>query len=226
MTIGTLFDRAAQRYDQARRQLVPCFDDLYATALRLLPTDRQQPLRILDIGAGTGLLSAFIAEIYPAAQLTLIDIAPDMLGKATERLRPYAERVQILQLDMTQIDTLPMFDQIVSALAIHHLDDQQKQQLFHMIAARLVPGGRFINVEQILGPTPAIEEVYAQIWLEAVGARGVSDEDLAAAIERMRQDQTVPLGTQLRWLEDAGFANVNCWYQWYRFAVYSGDRLA
>jgi hypothetical protein len=28
MTAGQLFDRAAQRYDQARRQLVPCFDEL------------------------------------------------------------------------------------------------------------------------------------------------------------------------------------------------------
>lgn len=29
MTVAELFDRAAQRYDQAQRQLVPCFDELW-----------------------------------------------------------------------------------------------------------------------------------------------------------------------------------------------------
>lgn len=225
MTVAELFDRAARRYDQARRQLVPCFDDLYTTALALLPADREQsPLRVLDLGAGTGLLAALIAERYPQAQIKLIDIAPDMLEKARERMQPYGERIQIEQLDMIELDRLASFDAIVSALAIHHLPDPQKRQLFHTILLHLAPGGRFVNIEQILGPTALVEQAYDREWLRAARAKGVHEGDLAAAIERMRQDRTVPLATQLGWLEDAGFINVNCWYQWYRFAVYSGDK--
>lgn len=224
MTVAALFDQAAQQYDGTRRQLLPCFDDLYGTALRLLPGDLNQPLRILDIGAGTGLFSALIAARYPHAHLTLIDLAADMLAKATERLAPYGERIHIQQLDMTEIRRLGSFDLIVSALAIHHLKDADKQQLFRDIAAMLPAGGRFIHVEQILGPTPAIEQQYQQIWLETVRAAGIGEQDLAAAQERMRHDQTVPLAIQLGWLEDAGFQHVNCWYQWYRFVVYSGDK--
>lgn len=224
MTVAALFDLGAQQYDRTRRQLLPCFDDLYGTALRLLPTDLDQPLRILDIGAGTGLFSALIAARYPHAELTLVDLAADMLAKAAERLQPYAERIAIQQLDMIEVRRLGRFDLIVSALAIHHLPDADKQRLFGDIAAMLPAGGRFVHVEQILGPTPAIEQQYQEIWLERVRAAGVDEAVLAAAQERMRYDQTVPLARQLDWLAEAGFQQVNCWYQWYRFVVYSGDK--
>jgi tRNA (cmo5U34)-methyltransferase len=225
MTVAELFDRAAQRYDQSRRLLVPCFDELYGPALQLLPPDHDRPLRVLDLGAGTGLLSAFIAETYPQAHVTLIDLAADMLAKAAERLRPHADRIDIRVMDMAQLPDLGTFDVVVSALAIHHLDDPAKQRLFAGVYRALVVGGRFINIEQILGPTPSIEQVYEQVWLTTVRARGVGADDLSAAIERMRQDRAAPLYSQLRWLELAGFQEVNCWYQWYRFAVYSGDKL-
>jgi tRNA (cmo5U34)-methyltransferase len=225
MTVAELFDRAAQRYDQSRRLLVPCFDELYETALQLLPPDRGRPLRVLDLGAGTGLLSAFIAETYPHAHVTLVDLAADMLARAAERLRPYADRIDILVTDMVQLPDLGAFDVVVSALAIHHLDDTAKRRLFADLHRVLVAGGRFVNIEQILGPTPAIEQIYDQVWLQTVRAKGVAADDLSAAIERMRQDRAAPLQAQLRWLEQAGFQEVNCWYQWYRFAVYSGDKM-
>jgi tRNA (cmo5U34)-methyltransferase len=226
MTVAELFDRSAQRYDQTRRQLLPCFDDLYGAALRLLPDDRALPLRVLDIGAGTGLLSGLVAATYPRAELTLVDIAGDMLQKAAERLRADAGRVRIMRADMTELAGLGPFDAVVSSLAIHHLDDMQKRALFGQIYAMLVDGGRFVHVEQVLGPNAAIEARYQRIWLEEVRARGVAEADLAAALERMAQDRAAPLAEQLAWLAEAGFADMHCWYQWYRFVVYSGDKPA
>lgn len=223
--IAELFDKAAQSYDAARRQLVPCFDDLYGTALQQIPRDAGA-IRVLDIGAGTGLFTAFVAEVLPQAQLTLIDISPDMLAKAQERMQPYAERVEIKLLDMLAIDQLGSFDLVISALAIHHLDDAGKQQLFGKIFEQLKPGGRFVHVEQVLGPTPEIEAIYEQVWQETARAKGVSEADLQNAIERMKQDRSAPLITQLQWLEQAGFEQVNCWYQWYRFATYSAQKPA
>lgn len=223
--IAELFDKAAQSYDAARRQLVPCFDDLYGAALQQIPRGTGS-IRVLDIGAGTGLFAALVAEMLPQAHLTLIDISQDMLAKAQERMQPYAERVQIKQLDMLAIDQLGSFDLVISALAIHHLDDAGKQQLFGMIFEQLKPGGRFVHVEQILGPTPEIEASYEQIWQDTARAKGVSEANLQSAIERMKQDQSAPLFTQLQWLEQLGFTQVNSWYQWYRFATYTADKPA
>jgi tRNA (cmo5U34)-methyltransferase len=223
-TVTDYFNQGAQRYDQARRQLLPCFDDLYGVALGLLPAERTQPLRVLDLGAGTGLLAALIATAYPQAHLTLIDAAAEMLAQANQRMQPFAERCTLHVMDMRDIAFDQPFDLIVSALAIHHLADATKQAIFRQIYRMLAPGGRFVHIEQVLGPTPAIEAFYEQAWLQAVQEKGVSPADLAAAQERMQQDQTVPLATQLRWLAESGFQQVHCWYQWYRFVVYSGDR--
>ena len=76
----------ADTYDRASRKLVPCFDDFYRTALDLLPFAPDARFEVLDLGAGTGLLSAMIAEMFPKAQLTLFDLTPEMLTIARQRL--------------------------------------------------------------------------------------------------------------------------------------------
>jgi tRNA (cmo5U34)-methyltransferase len=50
------FNRDAAGYDAMRRRLIPCFDDFYGTALTLIGDWKpQKALRVLDVGAGTGL---------------------------------------------------------------------------------------------------------------------------------------------------------------------------
>ena len=99
MSIKSVFDKAAQSYDQARRQLVPCFDDLYGTALDLIPFATDSAIRVLDLGAGTGLLSAFIAETFPHAHLTLVDISEGMLDQARKRFSGDVARFDFRALD-------------------------------------------------------------------------------------------------------------------------------
>lgn len=75
--VKTAFDEAAQTYDRARRQLIPCFDDFYGTALALIPHQPQANFRVLDLGAGTGLLSFLVARKFPMARITLLDISQE-----------------------------------------------------------------------------------------------------------------------------------------------------
>ena len=85
-------------------------------------------------------------------------------------------------------------------------------------------GGLFINADQVLGETAWIEEMYRNAWLGQVKERGVSDSTLASALERMKEDKMSTLSSQLSWMKNAGFADVNCWYKNYSFAVYSGRK--
>src|ERR1700710_1186285 len=78
-----VFDRTAASYDADRAKLIPCFDALYRWAVDLIPADAG---RIVDLGAGTGLLSAFVRERFPEAELHLIDLSEAMLAKAGQRL--------------------------------------------------------------------------------------------------------------------------------------------
>src|SRR5258708_28327466 len=88
--VRKVFAADADNYDRARRKLVPCFDDFYRTALELLPFKSDDRFEALDLGAGTGLLSAMISDAFPKARLTLFDLTPDMLMIARQRLNTLA----------------------------------------------------------------------------------------------------------------------------------------
>lgn len=220
-SIQTAFNGAAPRYDQTRRQLIPCFDELYSTVLALIPYSRQDRFRVLDLGAGTGLLSMFISEHFPNAHVTLMDISEAMLAKARERFSATLGRFDFVTADYSE-ELTGEYDVVVSALSIHHLSDPLKSKLFHRIHQILPKGGTFINADQVLGTSPEIETVYRENWMQQIRKNGVSTIDLNAALERMKEDKMATLPSQLQWLNDAGFANVNCWYKNYSFAVYSG----
>ncbi|MCC8022434.1 MAG: class I SAM-dependent methyltransferase, partial [Clostridiales bacterium] len=128
MDIQETFDQYADRYDSRRRMLIPCFDDFYHIGLSFTRWGASNP-RILDLGAGTGLYAAAALDDYPDAQLTLIDLAPQMLARAEARFagRP----VTILHQDYTEVSFADAsFDIILSGLSIHHLDAAQKEALY------------------------------------------------------------------------------------------------
>ena len=118
--VKQIFDHAAADYDRTRRQLVPCFDDFYDTALGLIPFEREADNHILDMGAGTGLLSALAAEAFPNASFTLADISTEMLARARERFAG-RENFRYLVLDFESDAISGEYDVTMSAMALHHI---------------------------------------------------------------------------------------------------------
>lgn len=225
---GALFDAAAQDYDRSRRQLVPGLDRLYGSALESIPFEPDEPIRVLDLGAGTGLLSALAAERFPRSRVTLVDISVGMLRVARRRFAEEfpgeAGRFEFRNMDFARKPLPGGFDLVVSALAIHHLTHGDKRELFEKIHASLKDGGYFVNVDQISGATPEEEAEYAEWWLRRMREAGVSEEDLDAAITRMRADKNATLKAQLDWLAEAGFDPVRCVQRDHGFAVYGGGK--
>lgn len=220
------FDRWVDTYDADRRVLIPCFDAFYGTAAEVAALERSGPVRILDLGAGTGLLSSVLAGSLPEAELVLVDEAPEILARATERLAPLGDRVRTVVADLR--DPLPEgpFDVVASALAIHHLDDDGKADLYRRAADALVPGGVLVNAEQVAGPTPWLDVQYQARWREHCRALGATEETLAAADARMAIDLPASVPTQLAMLDAAGLVEVGCVFQSWRFAVLAGWKPA
>jgi tRNA (cmo5U34)-methyltransferase len=211
------FDAAASRYDEARRRLIPPFDSFYGTAVAAVRIGGDSPRRILDLGAGTGLLSRKLREAFPAAELTLLDGAPRMLDEARRALGTEAASYVVADLD----DPIPAgpWDAVVSALAIHHLGDEAKRRLFDRVHAELRPGGVFVDAEQVVGPTDRFTGLYAS-WHEASARTAGSDEaEWSGAVARMSHDRCASVEDQLAWLREAGFADVDCVFREYCFAV-------
>lgn len=220
------FDRWVDTYDRDRRVLVPPFDLFYGTAAEVAGLGRSGPVRVLDLGAGTGLLAATLATALPEATFVLLDEAPAMLERARERLAPLGDRVATVVADLR--DPLPAgeFDVIASALAIHHLADNGKADLYTRAAAALAPGGVFVNAEQVAGPTPTVDAHYREKWDQHTRALGATDDMLAAAAERMAIDLPASTASQIDMLRAAGLVDVDCFFQSWRFAVFAGWKQA
>jgi tRNA (cmo5U34)-methyltransferase len=206
------FNAHASIYDEQRRRLIPCYDDFYGTAVEALGT----PTRVLDLGAGTGLLTRHIRAAHPDAELTLLDFAEAMLDGAREHFGGSASYVAR---DLTQPLPEGPWPAVASALAIHHLSDADKRDLFARVHEALEPGGVFVNAEQVLGPTP-YSETRNEAWQhDRAMAAGASEQDWADALERMQHDRCATVEDQLAWLREAGFADADCVFKHHRFAV-------
>jgi tRNA (cmo5U34)-methyltransferase len=218
-----LFDRSVERYDQNRHLLIPCFEEFYRSVTELVPFKADQSFSVLDLGAGTGLLSKFVSERYPQACFTLMDISREMLEKARVRFAGQPDRFSFIVQDYSS-DLNGSFDLVISALSVHHLEDRMKATLFRNIYRILGNRGMFINADQVKGETEAIDLVYREVWLRQVLESGISADDFQAARERMKADRQGTLEDQLGFLRSSGFNEVNCWYRNFSFSVYSGRK--
>ena len=159
-------------------------------------------------------------DIHPDAELTLLDGSTRMLEQARETLG--SDRTAFVERDLN--DPLPPgpWDAVVSALAIHHLTDEEKRTLFRRVHEALAPGGVFVNAEQVIGRSPCLTEFYER-WHEARARQAGSDDaEWAGALERMAHDRCATVEDQLRWLRAAGFAETDCLFKEYGFAVLVG----
>jgi len=226
-----LFDEAASEYDCSRRRLVPGFDEFYSAVAAAIPHGLEEEIRILDLGAGTGLLSAMVADKFPRSRVTLVDISVQMLRVARRRFMDEPGRFEYRVMDYAR-KPLPKavpgggrsYDIVISALSIHHLTHGDKRELFEKIHHALTEGGVFVNADQVLGETPEVERTYQDWWLERVREAGSDESELAAALERIRADKNATLKAQLAWMEEVGFEEIECNYEDHRFAVYNGRK--
>jgi len=221
--IRTAFNAIASEYDAQRQHVIPGLDAFYGTAVWAADWSGSNP-SILDIGAGTGLLSAFLLQRYPDASLLLLDISEEMLKVAKKRFAGN-KNIRYITGDYSTMDLGGRYDLICSALSIHHLTDKDKRGLYQRIYDALNPGGVFVNADQAAGETPALERKYMLYWDEFI-RNGPLREDEQREILRRRAtlDRNAKLSVQLKWLLDSGFSDVDVVYRNRTFVVLTGRK--
>ena len=103
-------DVDAEGYDVQIRRLIPYYDEMLATGVELLAALAPASGHILDLGGGTGALSAAVLDGLPRVRVTVLDVDRDMLGEARRRLTGY-ERVAFQEGSF--LDPLPSADAVV-----------------------------------------------------------------------------------------------------------------
>ena len=220
--IASAFDEIAIKYDQQRRSLIPCYDDFYKLIVELSETTVTHP-KILDIGAGTGLLTNFLVNQFPKATYTLIDISDEMLNIAKQRFH-HMNTVTYIKADYKNFLEAGKYDIIVSALSIHHLTNLEKKKLYQGVFKSLRKGGVFINGDQFLARTTETEDWYHKRWIDKIESTTLTTQEKNAAYERMKLDIPATVEDNIAWFEEAGFVNVDLLYKYYCFGIIKGAK--
>jgi tRNA (cmo5U34)-methyltransferase len=167
--------------------------------------------RVLDLGTGDGRLLAMLRADRPELAATGLDFSALMLERARRRFVG-DERVELIEHDLSQpLPDLGRFDAVVSSLAIHHLEHERKRSLYAEVFELLEPGGVFANFEHVASPTERLHEAF-------FAAIDVSTEDADPS------DRLLDVETQLGWLRELGFEDVDCYWKWLEMALLIGVR--
>lgn len=178
------------------------------TLLAELPTTVR---RALDLGCGNGHLLSLILARYPQATGVGLDFSPTMLEQSRQRFQGDG-RVTLVEHNMDlPLPALGRFDAVVSSFAIHHCSDQRKREIYAEIWEMLEPGGVFCNLEHVASPD---REIHLR-FLQAMKIDPV-DEDPSNIL--------LDVGTQLTWLREIGFVEVDCFWKWRELALLAGRR--
>lgn len=210
--------RAFIRYGQL---FVPRREEQMTAVVALLPSGRE-PLRVLELCCGEGLLARRILESRPEARVRAIDGSPEMVRAACEANADSGDCFEAEVAELEGFVPEGPVDAIVSSMAVHHLDHEGKRSLFEAAHRALTPGGALVIVDLIEPAHRRARELAATGW-DAEVARMAERSGQSDAVEAFRSggwnhyaleepdpiDRPARIADQLDWLRAAGFSDVD-----------------
>lgn len=202
-----------------------------------------EPAYILDLCCGEGLLTRALLDTFPESHVYGLDGSPKMIAHIEKALIAYGDRFKAKQFDLVASDwrefPFPVHA-VVSSLAIHHLDGIEKQTLFKDMASLLAPGGSFIIADLTEPMDQCGQKLAADTWDEIVRQRSLAIDNDLRGYDYFRElgwnhyaqsepdpdsiDKPSSLFDQLKWLEQAGFTNVDVFWMKAGHAIFGGRK--
>lgn len=138
--VRTFFNEKIDEYDEVHSSFMD-------TKKELADNMDKYAKRILDLGAGTGLELIHLFELFPNAEVTVIDITENMLDKLKQR--SFANHVKTICGDFFEVDFGHDYDAVISTSALHHFKYEEKVKLYKKIYECLKNNGEFLNCDYI-----------------------------------------------------------------------------
>jgi tRNA (cmo5U34)-methyltransferase len=229
----------AAGFDAGAEYIHPHYIRLQDLVIELLPFAADDEFLVVDAGGGSGRLAEKILQKFLRARAVIIDQSIPFLALAERRLAAFGGRAECRQ-SRLQDDWIrelaPIHGAIVSMSAIHHLDPDEKQDLYRRCYDALEPGGVFINADEVRPEDDGDYLARCQAWVaykkQAMQA-GLIPESIHPALRQWAERNVTRFGeprksgddchetaeTQLGYLRSCGFSRVQCPWQREMWAV-------
>ncbi len=140
------FTRWSESYDRCVLQWLLFGPSHRAILKRIQGAYGDRPIRVLDVGCGTGLFAERMRQSLPNAQIVGVDLVEGMLSKGHDRWRKHAAHVAPVQGDSERLPfATGSFDVVTCANSFHHYPHQDRA--VKEMKRVLRPGGRLILVD-------------------------------------------------------------------------------
>ncbi|WAI00338.1 class I SAM-dependent methyltransferase [Methanogenium organophilum] len=215
------FDGIENEYERMIVQIVPSPRDFFGSVLSLIPDG---PVRVLELGSGTGFVTAMLCARNPEAEITGIDLSPGMLEVA--KAKPELSDVTFITGDFREVWGTGTFDVIFTTLCLHHLPDADRAALLKTIHDSLREGGVFVNGDVFAAECDREEALNMAWWRDAMQKNGLSAGEAEEMIQK-RRDNTAYLDTISGYrqkMEAAGFGTTVHLYKNRIYSTFAGFR--
>lgn len=220
------FEQEAREFDELILRLIPRYDEMLDALIAAIPFPPGQPLRIIDLGCGTGTLALRLKQRFPSARITCLDLAENMLALARAKLAGY-EGIEFEQGDLLTHLLKGPHDVAVSSLALHHLEtEDDKRNFYRRLYAALAPGGVFWTADAALGATPAMNQMYMEKWKDFM-RRSMTERQIDERFAKdAQEDHPAALADHFRWMQEAGFVAPEVIWKYFYCGVYGAHKAA
>ncbi len=217
------FEEEAKGYDELILKLIPHYKGMIKSLISSIPFEDSKSIKVLDLGCGTGNITAEVKKRYTNAHVTCIDLAEHMIDIARFKLTEYND-IKYKVGDLRHIPFDNDYDLIISSLALHHLQtDEEKIAVYHKIYNSLKEGGVFYNADNVLASSKYLENVSIEHWKEfmrkTITEKEIKEIWLPTYYE---EDYPAPLIKHLDWLREIGFKEVDVTWKYVMGAVFGG----
>ncbi len=172
----------AAGYDEAADRIHPHYLEIQDAILAQIARPKDADFLLVDLGGGSGRLAEKFLDRFTRARAIVIDQSEAFLEIAAARLARFGGRgaCQVARLQDDWSGQLPEAPTVITSMsAIHHLDPQEKQQLYQRCYDALAPLGMLLNGDEIRaeddGEYLAAVTAWAAHMRNLVGAGLVND---------------------------------------------------
>lgn len=199
--MASFFDARVDMYEGHMMEAVDGARCFYKETAKLFP--EEGPLRVLDLGCGTGLELDELFRRNPGVEVTGVDLSEKMLDRLKEKHKN--QKLHCIRGSYFDVEfPAGSFDAALSVETLHHFTHEEKIGLYKKIWTWLTPDGWYVETDY-MAPNQEYEDAcfaeYDRLRLEQNVGEGFYHFDRPCTVEN-----------QLSMMEAAGFKQMCvCW---------------